>query len=81
MNHVPYSVDVPDSSVQRPEVPSSVAIQGKTIRSRVQFTFKYIYQEDESETCFVSEVNILFAPKACVSMMFQGICESLLTSG
>lgn len=30
MNHVPYSVDVPDTSVQRPEVPSSVAIQGKT---------------------------------------------------
>lgn len=26
---VPYSVDMPDSSVQRPEVPTSVAIQGK----------------------------------------------------
>lgn len=30
MNNIPYSVDVPDSSVQRPEVASSVAIQGKT---------------------------------------------------
>lgn len=30
MNCISYSVDVPDSSVQRPEVPSSVAIQGKT---------------------------------------------------
>lgn len=37
MNPIPYSLDVPDSSVQRPEVPSSVAIQGKTrIRRIVQ---------------------------------------------
>lgn len=39
----PYSVDVPDSSVQRPEVPSSVEIQGKTGVSSKRHSEHYEY--------------------------------------
>ena len=32
--NIGYPVDMPDSSIQRPELPTSVAIQGKTGRGQ-----------------------------------------------